>query len=165
MGITAAKKRSDTSRTTRSRAMTCAASLLLVSCGLLTGCFGPITSTKKIMDAETAVERSRVADAHERAPYEYHMAEELLRKAKEEWGYSDFQAADRYAAEARRQAERSLTKAKEDPFTGSPVPAEKLNKARLGVESPTAEPKSEAQKKKDAADILEDVNTLEDEDE
>jgi vacuolar-type H+-ATPase subunit H len=134
--------------------------------GLISACFGPVTSTKKIMDAETAVERSRVADAHERAPYEYYMAEELLHKAKEEWGYSDFQAADRYAEEARRQAERSLTKAKEDPFTGSPVSSDKLYKARLGVESPSTRTQSKPGEKDDPADILEDVNQMnEDEDE
>lgn len=128
-------------------------------CLLSTGCFGPVTSTKKIMDAETALERSRVADAQERAPYEYYMAEELLRKAKEEWGYSDFQAADRYAAESRRQAERSLTKAKEDPFTGSPVPEDKITKVRLGVD-PNKGVKKE---KDDPTDILEDVNMMEEE--
>ncbi len=134
--------------------------LVCILGGVLTGCFGPVTSTKKIMDAETALERSRVADAHERAPYEYHMAEELLHKAKEEWGYSDFQAADRYAEEARRQAERSLTKAKEDPFTGSPVAADKLNKARLGVEAPSTRPDGEPKEKEDPTDILEDVNMM-----
>lgn len=121
------------------------------------GCFGPITATKELSDAERAMERARVADAHEKAPYEYHTAEHYLRKSKEEWGYSDFQASDEYAAKARRNAERALTKAKEDPYTGSPVPEDKLSKARMGVEQDEPDASS-------PADILEDVNAMEEED-
>ena len=134
------------------------ASLALSALVLVSGCYGPVTSTKRIMDAETALERSRVADAPERAPYEYYMADELLYKAKEEWGYSDFQAAERYAEEARRQAERSLTKAKEDPFTGSPVDAGKLEAARRGVK-----PEGASEGASDPSEILEDVNAMEEE--
>lgn len=132
---------------------------LLLGAALLaqTGCIGPVISTKRIADAETAVERARVADAHERAPYEYYLAEEYLHKAKEEWGYSDFQASERYATEARRQAERSLTKAKEDPFTGSPVPQDKLTRAKS---SDTRLTPARERVKEDPADILEDVNTM-----
>ena len=97
------------------------------------GCVGPVMATKEISDANGALERARIADAHEKAPYEYYTAERYLYKAKEEWGYSDFQASERYAEEAVRSAQRALTKAKEDPYTGSPVPREKLDRAMLGV--------------------------------
>ena len=105
-------------------------------------CFGPITATKGISDAAGALERARVADAKERAPYYYYSAENFLQKAKEEWGYSDFQAADQYAQEALRFAKRALTQAKEDPWTGSPVPASKLEALR--VERGIKPPKSRA---------------------
>lgn len=130
--------------------------LLLTLAVVMTGCFGPITATTELVNAEAALERARVADAHERAPHEYYTAANYLKKAKEEWGYSDFQASDRYAEKSRRAAERALTKAKEDPWTGSPVAKDKLNKARLGVD--TSDP---AKKPASPADILDDVNGME----
>lgn len=138
------------------------ASLLLALALGLSGCFGPITATKELNDAEVALERARVADANERAPYEYFTAEHYLQKAKEEWGYSDFQASNMYAAESRRHAERALTKAKEDPFTGSPVPESKQNEARLGKKAKEG-PKTDSQRAQEDADILEDVNAMEEE--
>ncbi len=75
------------------------------------------------------MERARVAEAHLSAPYEYYGAKLYLHKAKEEWGYSDFEASRQYAVEAQRQADAALRKAKEDPWEGSPVPDEALDKA------------------------------------
>ena len=129
--------------------------LVLAAMVASTGCFGPITATSELANAEAAIERARIADAHERAPHEYYTAENYLLKAKEEWGYSDFQASDRYAAQARKAAERALTKAKEDPWGGSPVPDEKLTKARMGIKEKKTEEKASP------TDILEDVNGME----
>jgi len=123
-----------------------------------TGCFGPITATSELANAEAAIERARIADAHERAPHEFYTAENYLVKAKEEWGYSDFQASDRYAAQARKAAERALTKAKEDPWAGSPVPKEKLSKARMGIKE-----EKKPEEKASPSDILDDVNSMEEE--
>jgi len=104
------------------------ASCIVMVIMMCTGC-GPVGATQRIHQAEMAMERARVADAQERAPYEYTSAKEFLHKAKEEWGYSDFQAAKDYATEAKRSADAALLKAKEDPFTGSPVPADKVAQA------------------------------------
>lgn len=84
------------------------------------GC-GPIQSTSRISDAEVSLERARVAEAETRAPYEFFSAYHYLYKAKEEWGYSDFEAAYDYATLARRAADDALRKAKEDPWTGHPA--------------------------------------------
>lgn len=105
-------------------------SLSLIALGALSAC-GPVSSTVELNDAEAALERARIAEAHTKAPFEYYSAKEFLHKAKEEWGYSDFEASKDYAAEAKRNADAALLKAKEDPYTGTPVPTEKLNKARL----------------------------------
>ena len=145
---------------------------------LATGC-GPVTATQRISEAEVALERARVADAQTGAPFEYYSATHFLTKAKEEWGYSDFQAATDYATTARRSAEAALRKAKEDPYTGSPVPKEKLRTVR--AKSRTAKPRDgmkrrrgsvlpkdtlkeamEEKKKKDQADILDDPNGMDD---
>ena len=92
------------------------------------GC-GPIQSTHKISQAEVALERARVVEAHRKAPYEYFSAKNYLHKAKEEWGYSNFEASFDYANQAKRAAEAALLKAKEDPWPGSPVKKAKAKKA------------------------------------
>jgi hypothetical protein len=83
---------------------------------LVTAGCGPVRSTQAISKAEVEFERARVVGAHNKAPYEYHSAKQYLHKAKEEWGYSEFQAALDYAEEAERAAESARRKAKEDPW-------------------------------------------------
>lgn len=56
------------------------------------------------------MERARLAGAEQRAPYEYFSAAEYLHKAKEEWGYSDFEAALDYAALSKQFAEEAKKK-------------------------------------------------------
>ncbi len=84
------------------------------------GC-GPIQSTSRISDAEVSIERARVAEAEIRAPYEFYSAYHYLYKAKEEWGYSEFEAAYDYATLARRAADAAALKSKEDPWAGHPA--------------------------------------------
>lgn len=88
---------------------------LVVPLLIASGC-GPVRSTQAISEAETEFERARVAQAHDKAPYEYHSARQYLHKAKEEWGYSEFQAAIDFAEQAERAAESARRKAKEDPW-------------------------------------------------
>jgi len=85
-----------------------------------TGC-GPVQSTSRIGEAAVALERARVAQADQKAPYEYYSAKFYMHKSREEWGYSDFEASFDYATEAKRAAEAALSKAKEDPWKGSPA--------------------------------------------
>lgn len=103
---------------------------LLCACVALAAC-GPVSSTSQISEAEASLEAARIANAHQRAPYEYYTAKSYLYKAKEEWGYSDFEASKDYAARAERAARSALSKSSENPYEGSPVPAAKLNEARL----------------------------------
>ena len=86
---------------------------------IVTGC-GPVQSTQRISEAAVALERARVASADQKAPYEYYSAKFYMHKSREEWGYSDFEASFDYATEAKRAAEAALSKAKEDPWAGSP---------------------------------------------
>jgi len=75
--------------------------------GLL-GC-GPVEYTAVILDASEAVSEARAADAHVYAPYEYYYAKEHIRKAREEAGYADYQAA----IDLGRTAEEYATKARD----------------------------------------------------
>ncbi len=132
----------------------------------LTGC-GPVTATAGISDAEYALERARVADADQSAPYEYYTARHFLQKAKEEWGYSDFQAAADYAEESKKSADAALLKAKEDPWNGSPVTADKIRKARQERSGTSrtrrSGPTKRTRKKDEAKSILDDTNGVNDE--
>ena len=94
--------------------------LALVAAALLIGC-GPVQSTQRISNAEVAMERARVNDAMEHSPYEYYRAKHYLYKAKQEWGYSNFEASRDYAVEARRAAEAALDNTREAPWQGHPV--------------------------------------------
>ena len=84
------------------------------------GC-GPVQSTAGISGAEASVERARIHDAEDYSPYEYERAAQYLYKAKEEWGYSNFEAARDYAREARRAADAALDNTHEAPWQGHPI--------------------------------------------
>jgi hypothetical protein len=63
------------------------------------------------MDVSVALSTAKVAGAERHAPYEYTAAEEYLQKAREEYGYSDYLAAERYAVLALDMATRAKRRA------------------------------------------------------
>ncbi|MEZ4471279.1 MAG: DUF4398 domain-containing protein [bacterium] len=77
---------------------------------LLGGC-GPVIATQAINDATVALEGARGANAEALAVYEFVSAETYLRKAREEEGYSDFQAAVDLARKARFLADEARRRA------------------------------------------------------
>jgi len=88
------------------------------SLGLLVGSLacGPIRSTSSIGRAEVELERARVNEAYRKSPYEFFSARYYLHKAKEEWGYSEFEISFEYADQAKEAAENARRRAKEDPW-------------------------------------------------
>lgn len=97
--------------------------LVLGLCVCVMSACGPIKSTTQIGNAETSLEAAKLANAEKLAPYEYYMAQELLRKAREEWGYSDFEMSADYAEKALDFAEKAREKASTDPWQGPPASA------------------------------------------
>jgi hypothetical protein len=87
---------------------------------VITGC-GPIQATQRVSEAEVALMQATMAGSETTAPYEFFIAKEFLHKAKEEWGYSDFEASLHYAVVAKRSAEEAIRKTAEDPWMGSPA--------------------------------------------
>ena len=81
------------------------------------GC-GPVQYVSQVTQrAATAVAAARSAQADKLAPYEFTTAELYLHKAREEAGYSDYQAAIRYGKKAEimaRKARRLATDASTD---------------------------------------------------
>lgn len=65
----------------------------------LTAC-GPVQSTAFLLDAEVQIEAARTAQADKLAPYEWTLANLYIHKAREEVGYSDFEAAVDFARKA-----------------------------------------------------------------
>jgi hypothetical protein len=92
----------------------CRAAAFLAVCASLFAC-GPVSTTLALHDAESAIEAARAADARRYAVYELTSAEEYFRKAREEEGYSDFQAALNLAETARGFADRARARALGNP--------------------------------------------------
>ena len=88
--------------------------LPLVALGAsLSGCTA-IKSTVHLAQGEQALYDARAVGGPDYAVYNWTMAEELQKKAREEWGYSDFGACEdlskkssEWAAKARDQAEKA----------------------------------------------------------
>jgi len=83
--------------------------LLVVGTVLVTMGCGTFGFTHRILKANKALAQAEVEDAEKYAPYEYTYAVEFQKKAKEEMGYADYQAAMEYA----KIAEEYALKAKE----------------------------------------------------
>ncbi len=83
----------------------------LVCATLLGGC--AIASTGKILKGSASVESAERAEAEKYALYELTRAREYLHKAREEWGYSDYEAAEKFADQAKEWAVKALDKARD----------------------------------------------------
>jgi hypothetical protein len=106
----------DSTRSPLHRRRLAAALAVLALAALFGSACGPIKSTQRIGQAEVALERARVVEAYKKAPYEFFSARYDVHKAKEEWGYSDFEASFDYADDAKDAAESAIRKAEEDPW-------------------------------------------------
>jgi len=84
----------------------------------VTGC-GPISATHAIAEATVAVEAASGVEAKRYAAYEFTLAYEYLRKAREEEGYADYQAAIDFAQSARKFAEDAKERALSHPERGA----------------------------------------------
>jgi hypothetical protein len=92
-----------------------APALLLLTL-LASGCISPIISTVDINNAEKAIKIAADNQAEMKAPYEFFMAQELLRKAEEEWGYAEYSRSAAFADKAMSFAEKARAKAANDPW-------------------------------------------------
>jgi hypothetical protein len=89
-----------------------------------TGC-GPIVATSSIARAENLVTEAGSQYAEQYATYHYISAVEYLEKAREEWGYSDYQAAHEYATRALDQARAAIDRVRNrTDALGNPLPAQ-----------------------------------------
>jgi hypothetical protein len=80
--------------------------ILIISSVFCYAC-GPLTAHSDIAQAQIAVEAARGAEASRYAIYEYRSAQNYLRKAKEEEGFSSFQSAINLAKKAIKYADEA----------------------------------------------------------
>ena len=85
---------------------------LLLLAGALPSCTAA-RSTYHLAKAEQAVYLAREAEAPDRVVYEWTMADEFIRKAREEWGYSDYGPAEDYSKKATEWAGKAEERARE----------------------------------------------------
>ena len=85
--------------------------LCLISAGCSLLSCAPIHSGVQIVNAHALVQAARVAGAGQSARYELALAHEYIHKAREEYGYSDFSAAELYAEKAMKFAQTAKDKA------------------------------------------------------
>ena len=83
---------------------------LLGLLGLGSGC-GPVVSGVRILKASVELSETEAAGARETALYEYTVAEEYLKKAREEHAYSEFWYARRYVDKALLYAKEARSRA------------------------------------------------------
>lgn len=79
--------------------------LVLVACG-------PIQTTQGIIGGQNSLKQTQLQHSYTYAPYEYTKARLYLNMAKQLEGHSDFEAATRYANNAKRYSDnaRKVTK-------------------------------------------------------
>ena len=68
---------------------------LVAMIAVLSGCYAATRSTVDMGQAEQSMADARAAGAPERAVYAWTMADEYMKKARDEWGRSDFETADK----------------------------------------------------------------------
>jgi hypothetical protein len=95
--------------------------VLVAVASLLAAC-GPVKSTANLLDAEVQIQAARTAGAEKLAPYEWTAANLYLHKAREEVGYSDYQAGVDFAVKASRFANEAREKAMAVASEGNDVP-------------------------------------------
>lgn len=94
--------------------------LLILGTVVMMSACGPLSTTTRVSEARVAIAAAEAVGAKEGAVYEYVSALEYLRKAREEEGYSDYQAAIDYAVQARTFAEKALERANARGELGTP---------------------------------------------
>ncbi len=108
---------------------------------VLPGCYAATKATVDITSAQQDLETARSLGAPERAVYAWTMADEYMKKAKDEWGRSDYQAADKLLKQARHWADQaaSIARANEVDSSRDALEDEPLQDAAEPVDSTTSE--------------------------
>ena len=83
-----------------------ALAVLMVALG---GCYAATKSTVDLSGVQQKLEAARAAGAPDRATYAWTMADEFLKKARDEWSRSDYEAADALLKKAAHWADQAAS--------------------------------------------------------
>ena len=108
-----------------------AISILMIT---LAGCYAATRSTVDLAQAQQKLEMARAAGAPQQATYAWTMADEYLKKARDEWSRSDYQAADELLKKALHWSEQATSIAKANELK---LPEEGLQDAPASEPEPT----------------------------
>ena len=102
----------------------------------LVGCYAATRSTVDLAQAQQKIEMARTAGAPQQAVYAWTMADEYLKKARDEWGRSDYEAADDLLKKSMNWADQAVSIAKANELK---VRSEAVQAAPAVEEAPAPE--------------------------
>jgi hypothetical protein len=116
-----------------------ALAVLLMTLG---GCYAATKSTVDLSGVQQKVATARAAGAPDRATYAWTMADEFLKKARDEWARSDYEAADVLMKKAAHWADQATSIAQASEADKA---EDGLQDADLLDEEPAGEPTTTTQ--------------------
>ena len=111
---------------------------------VLPGCYAATKATVDMASAQKQLEAARSLGAPESATYAWTMADEYMKKAKDEWSRSDYQAVDKLLKQAQHWAQQaaSIAQANEVDVVDEPLQDEPLQDEPLQDSEETTESNS-----------------------
>lgn len=112
--------------------------LLMLGLLAVSGCYAGVRGTVKLMEGDQELAQARAAGAQARAVYEWTLADEYMKKARDEWARSEYESAEKLVVKAKRWA------AEADRAARNSAPLEDLDSVpEAEMNLPAPEPKSQ----------------------
>jgi len=96
------------------------------------GCYAATKSTVELSKVEKKMAEAKAAHAHRHAVYAWTMADAYMKKARDEWGHSDYEAAEALMKKAETWANEAIQIARTAPADSQwgtePVPSQSQDK-------------------------------------
>ncbi|MGQ0506210.1 MAG: DUF4398 domain-containing protein [Myxococcaceae bacterium] len=94
----------------------------LLAVAVVVSACGPVQSTAYLMDADVQIQAAKTAGAEKYAAFEWTSANLYVKKAREEVGYSDYEAGVAFAQKASKYANEARERAMGAVKSDSPSP-------------------------------------------
>lgn len=106
----------------------------------MTGCIAATRTTVKLAQAEQNMAAARDAGAQERAIYAWTLADEYMKKARDEWARSDFEASESMVKKAKYWADEAASIARAAPAPAQDEMDQEADQSTLPPALPATEP-------------------------
>lgn len=119
--------------------------ILMLGLLAVSGCYAGVRGTVKLMEGDQELAQARAAGAQARAVYEWTLADEYMKKARDEWARSEYESAEKLVVKSKRWA------AEADRVARNSAPLESLDAVpESQMDLPAPEPKSQEPKSQEA---------------